>query len=170
MPFARAVATDCGEEALAPSSLCPFTPQAFGAPVGGVLFALEEGASFWNQSLTWRILFCSMSALFVLHFFISGILAKDRLVQQQCAAPGADLVNANVVGRLLACILFRAVHGCCSLAWLGGVDLDHAASRVFVAVFVLVSPLKGPVSVVTQLMYGFPCLLDLGRPWQRWID
>jgi len=36
---------------------------AFSAPIGGILFALEEGASFWSPSVTWRTFTCSMIAM-----------------------------------------------------------------------------------------------------------
>ena len=49
---------------------------AFGTPITGVLFALEEGASFWNHRLTLGLLLSSMSATFTV-FFINTIVSRQ---------------------------------------------------------------------------------------------
>lgn len=39
---------------------------AFGAPIGGVLYALEETSSFWSQRVTWRAILCTTLGTFTL--------------------------------------------------------------------------------------------------------
>jgi chloride channel 7 len=45
---------------------------AFGAPVGGVLFSMEEVSSFWNMKLAWQIFFCAMISTFTADLFNSA--------------------------------------------------------------------------------------------------
>lgn len=46
---------------------------AFGAPIGGVLFVLEEGASWWYSSLTYRTVMVSVAALLFSTLFNTGM-------------------------------------------------------------------------------------------------
>jgi len=52
---------------------------AFGAPIGGILFALEEGSSFWSQSLTWRTFFCTMISATTVASILSQFLHNREL-------------------------------------------------------------------------------------------
>jgi H+/Cl- antiporter ClcA len=45
---------------------------AFKAPVGGILFTLEEGASFWSTSHTFRSFFCAMMTILTISLIFAG--------------------------------------------------------------------------------------------------
>jgi len=44
---------------------------AFNAPIGGILFSLEEVSSFWSPSLTWQSFICAIFAAYTVNFFMS---------------------------------------------------------------------------------------------------
>ncbi|KAL4225953.1 H(+)/Cl(-) exchange transporter 7 [Mactra antiquata] len=67
---------------------------AFGTPVGGTLFSVEEAASFWSNSLTWRTFFSAMIAC----FFTNLMLSAFHGTPLRLSAPG--LVRFDVFPNL----------------------------------------------------------------------
>ncbi len=51
---------------------------AFGAPVGGLLFCMEEVASFWSIEVGCQVLLCTLTATFVVDLLESSLLMFAR--------------------------------------------------------------------------------------------
>ncbi|KDP44103.1 hypothetical protein JCGZ_05570 [Jatropha curcas] len=83
---------------------------AFRAPVGGVLFALEEAASWWRSALLWRTFFTTAVVAIVLRAFIDycsngkcGLFGEGGLIMYDVSSAkltyrGSDLLAAILLG------------------------------------------------------------------------
>ncbi|KAA3475551.1 chloride channel protein CLC-c-like [Gossypium australe] len=87
---------------------------AFRAPVGGVLFALEEAASWWRSALLWRTFFTTAVVAIVLRAFIQlcstgtcGLFGEGGLIMYDVSAAKV----AYSVPDILAVILLGVLGG-----------------------------------------------------------
>ncbi|KAG0610052.1 hypothetical protein M758_7G035300 [Ceratodon purpureus] len=91
---------------------------AFGAPIGGVLFSLEEASSFWSRKVMWRSLLCTTMATMILAWLndrdfslsLPGGLAYHGIqVEVDLDSVPLIMVTAGSLGVLGA--LLNTVHG-----------------------------------------------------------
>ncbi|OWM69434.1 hypothetical protein CDL15_Pgr013895 [Punica granatum] len=87
---------------------------AFRAPVGGVLFALEEAASWWRSALLWRTFFTTAVVAFVLKAFVQlcstgncGLFGEGGLIMYDVSSAGATYGS----GDILAAIFLGVIGG-----------------------------------------------------------
>ena len=71
LPFMRYFRNDLEKKKFLAIGAAAGVSAAFGAPIGGTLFAFEiaKPDSFWSYSLTWKVFFASSISTFVLNFW-----------------------------------------------------------------------------------------------------
>eukprot|EP00912_Choanoflagellata_sp_UC4_P001875 UC4_evm1s1205 len=94
---------------------------AFSAPVGGVLFFLEEGGSYFNQVLIWRVMVTGLVATATVNFFLRGINAGEwgDLSDQSIVAFG-DFSKEIILWEIQDLFIFAligALGGCLGALW-----------------------------------------------------
>jgi chloride channel 7 len=154
---------------------------AFAAPIGGVLFSLEEGASYWSTKLTWRAFFCAMVTLGTLFAIRNqdikfGQANVDKLFSfGEFTAIGDGMVNFSV-WELSLFILIGCLGGLIGACFNAGNEhltiwrmknVNYCKKRRVVEVFVM-SVLVTTVSFVMPLIWN-RCT-DLPTDMQDWTN
>ncbi|KAI5557800.1 hypothetical protein BDE02_18G127800 [Populus trichocarpa] len=85
---------------------------AFRAPVGGVLFALEEAASWWRSALLWRTFFTTAVVAIVLRAFMEfcatgkcGLFGKGGLIMYDVSSEKVQYSGPDVLAVILLGII-----------------------------------------------------------------
>ena len=117
---------------------------AFGTPIGGLLFAFEEIASFWQRSLGWQIFFSCMCATFALNLFQSAEYAIDNghfglftrsgvifEISETISTHALALIPAVVIGLLCG---LASVWFCRISQWMASMRKKHIVPRGKLAV------------------------------------
>lgn len=112
---------------------------AFGTPIGGLLFAFEEIASFWQRSLGWQIFFSCMCATFALNLFQSaeyamgdghfGLFTKSGVIfeiSDTISTHALALIPAAIIGLLCG---LASVWFCRLSQWMAKFRAKHIAPR-----------------------------------------
>jgi len=68
---------------------------AFASPIGGVLFTIEEGVSFYSTSVFWRGFLATCVAVLTLHFLVELTVRHHDAFQRQ----GSGLCSSAWCGR-----------------------------------------------------------------------
>jgi chloride channel 7 len=135
---------------------------------GGILFALEEGASYWGPSLTWLTFFCSMLALTSLYVLNTIGSAMGKVGFNKLFSFGNFVFAASGETSYYVYELFLFI----ALGMMGGIigaifnntneritkwrikNINHTKKRRFKEVL-LISLLVSFVSFMLPLLFGF---------------
>jgi len=139
---------------------------AFSAPIGGFLFAFEEGASYWSQSLTFRTFFCSGWAIATLYVWKTIGLAFGKVGFDKLFSFGNFVFEEGATSYAVWELLVFIIMGC--MGGLIGAIFNDTNERLTLWRIKYVNHTKGYrfieviciSSLVTVCMFGLPYFIQ----------